>query len=570
MKCDCLYTNCNLFSSSFRLFFHGFFATRGDKIVRIGIGTVPDTIEADTVTDLENRFVIPGLIDVHMHIESSMLTPQAYAYEAIRHGVTTVVSEPHEIANVFGVRGIEAMMKAGKDSPIDIYYGIPSCVPSTNSELETAGCEIGVKEVEELLKYEDIKCLGEVMNTKSVLTEPEGKTNQLVSAFHKNAPSLPLEGHVPRIVGDDLAEYMLSGIDSDHTEHPLSELIDRWLNGFCVQLQEKNVVPDVIAYLNEHELFNNTCLVTDDVMADEMVENGILDHVLRKAMSYGMDLKDAVYCCTFTPALRMRLMDRGELRPGKLADFVILDNDEKFTIYSTYKNGKCVYTSGDEPVVSVSVDAFPSDFTDSVKCPSLYESDFTLRTDREGLVPVRAIKVDPYKTHTEEAEIVLEAKDGELLFEESGVCQMAVFERHGINGNVGHGLVVGTTLSRGAVATTYSHDSHNLCVLGTNKADMASAANLVLEMHGGMAVVDNGATIASAALPIAGILSDKTCHQFAEDISHVTSAMKDMGYDHADPIMSFCTLALPVSPQLKLTDFGYVDVTQQKLLPLEK
>ena len=570
MKCDVLFTNCNIFSSSFRLFYHGFFAIKGSKIVRIGIGTPPETIEADTVTDLDNRFIIPGLIDVHMHIESSMLTPQAYAYEAIRHGVTTVVSEPHEIANVFGVRGIEAMMKAGKDSPIDIYYGVPSCVPSSSNDLETAGSEIGVKEVEELLKYDDIKCLGEVMNTKSILTEPDGKTYQLVRAFHQNAPSLPLEGHVPRIVGDDLAEYMMSGIDSDHTEHPLSEFIDRWLNGFCVQLQEKTVLPDIIAYLNEHELFNNTCFVTDDVMADEMVEEGILDHVLRKALSYGMDLKDAVYCCTFTPAMRMRLLDRGEIRPGKLADFVILDDDETFEIMSTYKNGMCVYTKGDDPVVSVSSDAFPSDFRDSVKCSSLFESDFVIHTDREGLVPVRAIKVDSFKTQTEEAELVLEAKDGELHFEESSVCQMAVFERHGINGNVGQGLVIGTTLERGAVATTYSHDSHNLCVLGTNKADMASAANLVIEMHGGIAVVENGVTVAAAALPIAGILSDKTCHDFAEDISKVTAALKDMGYTHDDPIMSFCTLALPVSPQLKLTDFGYVDVTRQKIIPLEK
>ncbi|MBR0343464.1 MAG: adenine deaminase [Oscillospiraceae bacterium] len=569
MKCDILFTNCNLFSSSFRLFFHGFFAISGKYITRIGIGNPPDTITADKTIDLENRFVIPGLIDVHMHIESSMLTPQAYAYEAIRHGVTTVVSEPHEIANVFGVRGIEAMMKAGENSPIDIYYGIPSCVPSTSSELETAGCEIGVAEVEELLKYEDIKCLGEVMNTKSVLSEPDGKTNRLIRAFHEKAPALPLEGHVPRIVGDDLAEYMMSGIDSDHTEHPLSELIDRWLNGFCVQLQEKTVQPDIIAYLNEHELFNNTCLVTDDVMADEMVEVGILDHVLRKALSYGMDLKDAVYCCTFTPASRMKLFDRGELRPGKLADFVILEDDEQFEILSTYKEGICVYTKGDEPVSTVATDAFPEDFWDSVKCSSLYESNFVIHTDREGLVSVRAVKVDPTKTHTEEVELVLEAKDGELNFEDSTACQMAVFERHGINGNVGQGLVIGTTLKRGAIATTYSHDSHNLCVLGTNKADMASAANLVIGMHGGIAVVENGNTVAAAALPIAGILTDKTCQQFAEDISKVTAAMKDMGYTHVDPIMSFCTLALPVSPQLKITDFGYVDVSKQEILPIE-
>ncbi|MBQ8995831.1 MAG: adenine deaminase [Oscillospiraceae bacterium] len=570
MDCDLLFYNGNIFSSSYRRFYHGFFAVRGSLIVRIGVGEPPESIHANEVVDLNNKFVIPGLIDVHMHIESSMLTPQAYAYEAVRHGVTTVVSEPHEIANVFGVRGIEAMMAAGKGAPIDIYYGIPSSVPSTNDTLETAGSEIDIPEVYELLKYDDIKCLGEVMNTRSVLTEPDGKTNRLIRAFHESAPHLPLEGHVPRIVGDDLAEYLLSGVDSDHTEHPLSELIERWLNGFCVQLQEKTVLPDVISYLKEYELYDNTCLVTDDVMADEMIEHGILDHVLRKSLKYGLDLKDAVYCCTYTPALRMHLLDRGEIRPGKLADFVILDNEETFEICKTYKKGNCLYSKGDLPVQSISTEAFPDDFKNSVKCSILYESDFTLHTDREGLVPIRAIKVDGVKTQTQEIEVVLEAKDGELFFEGSSVSQFVVIERHGKNGNIGRGLISGVTMKKGAVATTYSHDSHNLCVLGANKADMAAAANEVIGMHGGLAVVEDGKVIASAALPIAGILSEKTCYQFAEDISAVTKAMKERGYSHVDPIMSFCTLALPVSPQLKVTDFGYVDVNSQKIVPLEK
>ncbi len=570
MKCDFLFENANIFSTSYRRFYHGFIAIRGDRVVRIGIGDVPETLEPVKRIDLENRFVIPGLIDCHMHIESSMLTPQAYAWEAVRHGVTTVISEPHEIANVFGVKGIEAMMKAGEGAPIDIYYGVPSCVPSTDDTLETAGSDIDVPEVLELLKNDSIRCLGEVMNTRSVLTEPDGKANRLIRAFHEAAPDLPLEGHVPRIMGDDLAAYLMSGVDSDHTEHPLEEFIERWFNGFCVQLQEKTVLPDVIAYLNSHQLFNNTCLVTDDVMADECVENGILDHVLRKALHLGMDLKDAVFCCTWTPARRMHLWDRGELRPGKLADLVVLEDEESFSIHSTYKNGRCVFEKGAPRIQSVSTEAFPASFRDSVKVTPMFESDFTLRTDREGLVPVRAIWVDAVKTQTKEVEVVLEAKDGKLLFEESGVSEMAVIERHGKNGNVGRGIVVGTTMKRGAVATTYSHDSHNLCVLGANKADMAAAANTVIAMHGGMAVVENGIVIASAALPIAGILTDKTCHDFAQDVSRVTSAMKERGYTHVDPIMSFSTLALPVSPQLKLTDFGYVDVTAQKIVPLEK
>lgn len=570
MNCDLLFFNANIFSSSYRRFYHGFLATKGDKIVRIGLGDPPSSITAEKSLDLNDRFIVPGLIDVHMHIESSMLTPQAYAHEAIRHGVTTVVSEPHEIANVFGVRGIKAMMEAGKDSPIDIYYGIPSSVPSTNSSLETSGSDIGIEEVHELLKYDDIKCLGEVMNTNSVLHEPDGKTNRLIKAFHEVAPHLPLEGHVPKIVGDDLAEYMLSGVDSDHTEHPLSEFIERWINGFCVQLQDKTVQRDIIQYLNEYELFPDTCLVTDDVMADEMLHEGILDHILRKAVNLGLDLKDAVYCCTYTPAMRMHLLDRGELRPNKLADLVILEDGSGFDVFATYKKGKLLYQKGDDRVSTVDTSAFPNDFLNSVKTPLMYESDFTLRTDREGLVPVRVIKVDGKKTQTEEIELVLEAKDGELYFEGSQASQMAVIERHGINGNKGQGLVTGVTMKRGAVATTYSHDSHNLCILGTNKADMAAAANTVIGMHGGLAVVEDGIVIASAALPIAGILTDKTCHDFAEEIEAVTKAMKERGYTHVDPIMSFCTLALPVSPQLKITDFGIIDVAQQKIVPLEK
>ena len=569
MNCDILFYNANIFSSSYRRFYHGFLAISGDKVARIGLGEPPETMNAEKQLDLSNKFVIPGLIDCHMHIESSMLTPQAYAWEAVRHGVTTIISEPHEIANVLGVRGIEAMMDAGVSAPLDIYYGVPSCVPSTNDTLETAGSSIDVPEVLELLKNDSIRCLGEVMNTKSVLTEPDGKANKLIRAFHEAAPDLPLEGHVPRIMGDDLATYLMSGVDSDHTEHSLEEFIERWLNGFCVQLQEKTVLPDVISYLNRHELFSNTCFVTDDVMADEMIEHGILDHIVRKAMKLGMDLKDAVYCSTWTPARRMHLWDRGELRPGKLADFVILDQEESFSIYATYKRGKCVFEKGSPRVNSVSCEAFPADFCESVKVPHLYESDFALRTDREGLVNVRVMQVDPVKTQTKESELVLEAKDGELLFEASGAAMMAVIERHGKNGNTGKGLVVGTTMKRGAVATTYSHDSHNLCVLGTNKADMAAAANTVVGMRGGMAVVENGEVIAAAALPIAGILTDKTCQDFAVDISRVTAAMRERGYDHADPIMSFCTLALPVSPQLKVTDFGYVNVTEQKIVSLE-
>ena len=570
MVCDILFENAKVYNSAYRRFFDGYLALRGQYIVCTGQGEAPESLQAAQRVDLGGRAIVPGLIDSHMHIESSSLTPMAYANEAVRHGVTTIVSEPHEIANVAGVAGIDAMMAAGKGAPIDIYYGIPSSVPSTNDKLETAGGSIDEQQVLQLLQREGIICLGEVMNTRSVLTEPDGKANRLIRAFRAAAPKLPVEGHVPRIVGTELAEYMLSGVDSDHTEHTLEELKDRWFFGFFVQLQEKTLKREVVEYLAQHpELLDSTALVTDDVMADEMVHRGILDDVLRLALELGMPMEHAVYCAATTPAKRMRLYDRGQLRPGYLADFVILEKETEFTVFATYKSGRCVYTMGDayQPLPEVQ---WPAALLNSVKLQPLYESDFVIRTEREGIVSCRTALVDPHRTQTQEVERKLEATDGELHFEGSGVNQYAVFERYGINGNRGQGLVDGCTIRSGAVATTYSHDSHNLCVLGTNKADMAAAANTVIAMKGGIAVVDGGSVIATARMPIGGILSDKAAHEFAVEMGAVTEAMKARGYDHDDPIMSLCVLALPVSPALKFSDFGIVDVTKQQLVSLEK
>ena len=570
MKCDKLFYNGVIYNTPFRKFFRGFLAVTGDRIVYTGTGERPDDVEAEEYIDLGGRTVVPGLIDVHMHIESSMLTPRAYADEAVRHGVTTIVSEPHEIANVAGVPGVKAMIAAGEDAAIDIYYGIPSCVPSTNDRLETAGADIDVPELLELLKCPEVRCLGEVMNTRSVLTEPDGKANRLIRAFRANAPSLPVEGHVPRIVGEELAAYMMNGVDSDHTEHSLDELIERWFNGFCVQIQEKTLRQDVVDYLCANSLYDNTCFVTDDVMADEMVSHGILDHILRRAMDLGMPPEQAVYCCTMTPAVRMRFTDRGELRPNKKADFVILDDLHTFDVYATYRNGARAFLKGDPYITSVDCSAFSGELYDSVRLKHLFESDFAIRTVREGIVACRAAKVFSDRTQTEEIEVKLEAKDGEIIFEGTGMCAYSVFERHGRNGNRSHGIVCGSVIKRGAVATTYSHDSHNLCVMGCSKADMAAAANTVLSMKGGMAVVEDGKVLAQAAMPIGGILTDRSASQFAEEIGAVTRAMRELGYDHEDPIMSFCVLALPVSPQLKFSDVGLIDVTKQELVDLIK
>ncbi len=562
MKADKLFVNGRVYSTPYKRFFDGFFAVRGGYVAAVGMGE-PEDIEADETVDMRGMYAAPGLVDSHTHVESTLMTPKALAAQLAKRGVTTVISEPHEIANVAGMRGVLEMTKAAKGCGVDIFYGIPSSVPSTSEALETTGGEIGVEAVRRLATHPDMKCLGEVMNARSIADEPDGLPRRIVAAFREAAPDKPVEGHCPRLAGSRLCEFVACGIDSDHTEHTLEEFRQRWLCGMLVQLQDKTLTREIADYLNRNpELFERTALVTDDVMADELVREGHLDRIVRRAVELGISPERAIYCATKVPADRMRLFDRGELRPGRLADFFLFENPEDMRAVATYKVGgrlSCAAAGGltdgfsPETLNSVHLDRITADM---LKIPSEVPRD------------VRAIEVSGGTTRTKERIMRVKSKDGFLDPGGSGALTVAVFERYGKNNNRALGVVCGDVHTRGAVASTYCHDHHNLMVAGASADDMALAANTVISSRGGICVVCGGRVLAHARLPVAGLMSGEDAESTAASVGEVTRAMLGLGYRHEHPIMSFCTLSLPVSPSLKITDVGLVDVAQGRTVDL--
>lgn len=564
MVYDVLFYNGSIYSTAYRRFFPGFFTLKDGKFAYMGDGEPDASVEAAVKVDLKGKRVVPGLIDIHTHIESSMITPMAFAREESRHGITTIVCEPHEIANVAGVPGVLAMMEAGEGAPCDIYYGIPSSVPASSPELETTGGVIGVEELKALAQHPRVRCLGEVMNQNSVIDEPDGVINALIQEFIAQRPELPVEGHCPKAMGERLAKYIFNGIDSDHTEHSFEEYVARYRMGVQVQLQEKSIKKDLIDHIVENSLFDATAIVTDDIMPDELLEHGALDHVLREAVKAGYPFEQAVFSSTKVPAVRMRFFDRGEIRPGYLADFVVIEDDEIFEPLEVYLRGKQVYHKGLERERGRC--DFPQEFYNSVKLAPITLDDFSLKAQGDS-VTARTIEVHHYNTHTAEVHSVLPVVDGEVQFGgDTGVLLAVVFERYGINSSKGYGFITGDAHKKGAVAATYCHDHHNLFVAGENKEDMLLAAERVREMGGGFAIAHEGRLLAEVPLPVGGIMSDLSALETGEAISEVTRAMLRLGYNHVDPIMSFCTIPLTVSPALKISDKGLVDVAAGKLV----
>ncbi|MGI6576135.1 MAG: adenine deaminase C-terminal domain-containing protein [bacterium] len=539
-----------------------------DVIIKDGrflyMGKEWDTgLEFQEVIDGQGYYMIPGLIDIHLHIESSMTTPSQFSAAIIRHGTTTVVADPHEIANVLGIEGIKAMIDSYNGDGVDIFYGIPSSVPSTSQALETTGGRIGLAEVLDLLKLKQVCCLGEVMNCKDLVAVGPTLIKQIIGLVKKQEQHLPIEGHCPKISGYELANYIYNGVDSDHTQQTPETIAEKIKNGMFMEIQSKSLTQDNITYLVKHNLFEHFCFVTDDVMADKLMA-GHLNLLIKDAIKLGMAAEDAIYAATYTPALRMGMKDRGSIAPGKIADFILLQDKNKFMIDAVYKNGKKVETSDNGAGCY-----FPRHFYRSVKLSPVSQQDFMLNVPMEtGRVRCRVMYVTPDTTFTQAGEGALNIINNELQWEDSAYCLICVFERYTGSGRKGVGLVGGSIIKEGAIATTYAHDHHNLLVMGRNKRDMEVAANWVIANQGGYCVVKNGQVIAALELPIGGILSAENVQVIGSKLKKIRVAMQAMGYQHQKEIMSFSTLSLPVSPSLKITDQGLIDVRKQEIVQL--
>ncbi len=523
---------------------------------------------ADTVLDAEGRYMIPGLVDIHMHIESSMATPEPFGDCVAAYGVTTIVSEPHEMANVKGTRGVLEMISAAKNAPIDIFYGIPSSVPSTDERLETTGGIIDCAAMKHLMDEKDVVCVGEIMNYRQVIRENDLEITKFLDYLREEYPGYVIEGHCPSLLDLDLAKFLYLGIDGDHTEHTLEEVKQRIENGMFFEIQDKMLLPEVLEYICGNRLYEYCGFVTDDTMADVLYEKGQLNYVVQKAIEAGFPAEMAIYCATYTPSRRMHLYDRGVIAPGKLADFMLLENPAVISPSCVYKNGVRIYCRKNRREQPAAY-RFPEDFYRSVCLPSVALQDFRVMadTDREE-AKVRVIEVHPDRTQTTEKLVSMPVREGRLVWEGSGCLLAMVLERHGKNGNIGYGFITGSCLNKGAVATTYFHDHHNLFVAGDCPEDMLLAVRRIQELQGGILTVKDGKVLAELALPVCGILSEKGVGDTALGLKAVRESLEGLGYRHGNPIMSLGTLGLPVSPALKLTDKGLVDVKQGAVVPL--
>lgn len=568
MKVDLLVKNVKVFNSYLKKFKDGNVAILNNKFLYIDNNKNIE-FEASSTIDGKNQYMIPGFIDIHMHIESSMMTPAPFCHHLSKTGVTAIVAEPHEIANVFGKKGIEAMIAAENSINTSIFYGIPSSVPSTSPDLETTGAILDFEEMKNLTSNPKVIYIGEIMNYRKVIVDNSLDICKFIEYIKKNKPQYAIEGHCPKLLDLDLAKFLYLGINGNHTEHTFEEFVQRFENGMFMELQAKSISPELINYIKENNLYEHFAFVTDDTMPDTFLHKGHLNVVIKKAIQAGINIENAIYCATFTPARRMNLHDRGVIAPDKKADFLLIDNLKNLHITQTFIDGKEVYNINSEAKYIPTDYKFPEEFYQSVRVEKINEDIFQIPVNnKENEVNCRIIKVIDGSTRTTEIIEKLNVKNGYLDWENSLYMLITVFERHGKNGNIGFGLVTGDCIKNGAIATTYAHDHHNLMVIGKNIKDMTKAINRIIELQGGICCVENEEILAEVPLPVAGILSEKTVQELGKEVEILREKMSQLGYKHYNPIMSLCTLSLPVSPALKITDKGLIDVNQGKIVNL--
>jgi adenine deaminase len=575
MKVDTILKNAHFFNTFTRIWEQNDIALLQDRILFIGDMEQAE-LKAETVIDCSSFTLIPGLIDIHLHIESSLCTPLEFARSVLPLGITTVVTEPHEIANVFGAEGIRAMIEASTGSKLDIFYGLPSSVPSTHRELETTGGEIGVPELTQLLsEHSSMICLGEVMNYGELISEFESliagtqgnKTLDLIHTMQQHHPLAAIEGHCPSVRELDLAKLLYLGIDSDHCLQDLEGMKQRFARGMFVEIQEKSVTREIIDYLNSHPVEGLYSFVTDDVPPDILNRYGHLDHVVRKAMDLGLSLEKAIMASSHAPAARMGFRDRGIIAPGKLADLILLEKESKhLAVHTVFKRGREVKDLIETPPAH----AFDSQFYSSIRMPEKLDirHAFTINAPPERTdVRCRVMKKHPEDTYTKEVMRTLHVDNGEADWQSAGLNLVSVICRYGTDSSA-LGLLEGEQLHHGALCSSYAHDHHNLLTIGDNTEDMITAFYRIHEIQGGICVVSGGNIIAEVPLPVGGILSDLKLPELTEQVDTLQKALHTLGINHHNPIMSLCTITLPVSPDIKITDKGLIQTKTASIVDL--
>ena len=525
-------------------------------------GTTPKR-QARRVIDGRGQIAVPGLIDSHLHIESSLVTPAPFAEALLKRGTTTVAEDPHEIANATGMEGVRHFLDASQNLPLSILFLISTCVPAAKG-LEHCRGELGPGDIGQMLTWEGVIGLAEVMDARAVVDEDPRMTAILE---HGRKAGVIIEGHNPMLQDRELQAYIAAGVGSDHTLSTPERYLEKIRLGVTLQLQERYVTKEVVAAINSLPFPPTTlCLVTDDVTPDYLESNGHLDKLIRRFVELGLPPMHALQAATINPAIRLRLHDRGVIAPGKRADIVLVDSISEFQVSMTISGGEVVFEDGESLWKAPAHQPVLDPLLDSLDLIPVTPDSFRFGFPDDGEVEVRVIISHPHGTTTGEGQVRLEVENGEPQIEQSDLSIIAVIARGGMGQSLGFIKELG--LEHGAIATTHAHDSHNLAVIGRDRHSMTTAANAVIASGGGIALAVGDDVLAIVPLPIAGIISEAPVEVVAQQMRQLTKALARLGFQHPYLLMRLTTFTLPVSSGLRITDMGYVRAAEREIVPL--
>lgn len=503
--------------------------------------------------DVKNQYILPGFVDSHIHVESTMLPPLEFARVAVQHGTVATVSDPHEIANVLGIEGIEYMIKDSKKVPLKFYFGVPSCVPSTS--FDTSGAKIGPKKIDELFSNYDCSYLGEVMNYPAVINEEKEMMEKLeIAKRYTDA----LDGHAPGLSGKDLEKYISAGITTDHECITIEECMEKINRGMKIQIREGSLSKKLDEFYPLLEKYPDKCMFCSDDRHPDDLEEGHINSTVKKALEHDIPMMDTLKAASVIPVKHYDL-DLGLLQKGDKADFIVVDDIENLEIKDVFIDGKNVY-DGDELKFSRA----ESDIINNFETKKKEKDDFRIKPqDKE----INVISIDDKELITKRETAAPKVKDGNVVSDlDRDVLKLSVINRYS-NQNPSLGFAKGFGIKEGALATSISHDSHNVIGVGTTDVDLCKAVNKIIENKGGMCVITDEKE-KCLPLPIAGLMSDNDYTKVSEDYKSIKELSKRTGSELRSPFMTLSFLSLLVIPEIKISDKGLFDVNKLEFIDL--
>lgn len=525
----------------------------GDIAVANGLIAGVGKYDGKTEIDVSGKLVLPGFIDAHIHLESSMVTPAEFAKAVVAHGTTTVITDPHEITNVMGIDGVEYMIQASQNLPIDVHFMMPSCVPAT--EIDESGAELDCKDIDLYLDNKKVLGLAEMMNYVGVINGDKNVLSKIVTsqAHHKK-----IDGHAPELSGNDLNAYIAAGVYSDHECSTFENALEKLRKGQFIMIREGTAAHNLKALmpLLTQQYYSRCMFATDDKHPSDLLYGGHIDYIVKQALKNGADPIVALKTATHHAARYFLLNNKGAIASGYLADIVVVNNLEDFNVETVFKRGKLVFDGEVKDFSAPTVDeklaekCFDTFHLDSVT-PSSFKVDGKL-----GLIGLVGGELLTRNLGT-----------ADKIDVENDILKIACIERHKGTNHIGVGYVKGYSLKSGAVATSVAHDSHNIITVGCNDDDIAVAVNAIKDSKGGIVVVENGKIKALLELPIAGLMSDEPLTTVNEKLENAKSSAYELGADKSiDPFMTLSFLSLPVIPSLRITTKGVFNAENWKML----